>query len=211
MVSNFLLTILFVALALILVLAGLFSKKKMLWGSGLVCLVIGAVFGSIFLQKSFEKAKDLVEVTADKVPAGAANAIEIGGELVGAGFGSFFNGVSKGLDNTVDAVKVAPHNDLIEQGLRFQVAESYNEERWNDNLLVVYVIYDKDYAGMVQMKLYNHLKQEIGRTKVWVENTKGEAEYLEFQFEEYTDYQQGGYATLEQTDDVKPEAPTEEG
>lgn len=206
MILNLILTLLFVGLALVLVLAGLFTKKKILWISGIVSLVFGGFFGSLLLQQSYAKAKELVAVTADKIPDGTANAVEVGGELVGEGFGRFFNGISKGLDNSVDAVKVAPHTDLIEQGLRFQVAESYNEKGWNDNLIVVYVIYEKDFAGMLQMKVYNHKKQEMGRVKVWAENKEGEAEYLEFQFDKYTDYLQGGFATLEASDDSKPES-----
>ncbi|MGD1844537.1 MAG: hypothetical protein ACFB10_04010 [Salibacteraceae bacterium] len=204
MIFYFIILTFSIVLAIVLVLAGLFAKKRMLWLSGIGFVVVAVVFGALLLAQTVEKAQQLAAETSAVFSKKTDGAVEMSGELIGEGFGKFVNGLSKGLDNTVDAVKVAPHDDLIEKGLKFQVAESYNGEQWNDNLLVVYVIYEKDFAGTLQMKLYNHQNQEIGRTKIWVENGAGEAEYLEFQFNKYTDYLQGGYATLVEVDDPKP-------
>ena len=122
--------------------------------------------------------------------------INKGGEVVGESATEFFDGVSVGVDKTLDC-EILLSKHLISKGLKKGVYDIESQPIGNNNKLTLYLIFDKDFSKEVIAKAYNKKGQEIGRTKAIITGNAGDASYFDFEFDERTDIGYRNRITIE--------------
>ena len=124
----------------------------------------------------------LMLFSCERVKNKTQETINAGGEAVGQSATEFVEGVSEGIDKTLEAkVKLSPN--LINKGLstgKFEITD--NPLGGNDNLLTLYLIFDKDFDGILRVKVFDKNGLETGRAKLEVKGIKGDANYSDFTF-----------------------------
>jgi hypothetical protein len=119
------------------------------------------------------------------------------GDAAGQAIGEFTSGVTTGVKKVIDA-----HVDLSEvlksDGITFgKVVVTSDSSLENDNVLIVYMIFNKDYKGTMVAKAFDNKNLEMGRVKLDVEAKKDEARYIEFHFDPRTDIDRDSKLTIE--------------
>lgn len=117
----------------------------------------------------------------------ANDTINKGGEVVGKTATEFIEGVSEGIDRSLEC-EINLSEDLIAQGLstgKFSIEDS--EEGGSDNMLVLYIIFDKDFEGELFARAFDKKGLEVGRAKTNVKGKAGDAAYFDFTFDQRTD------------------------
>ncbi len=94
-------------------------------------------------------------------------------------------GASKGIRKAFD-IKVELPEDLKEKGLAFGKTTITSDAAGTDNVLVLYVIFNKDFDGKLTAKVYDDANQEMGRAAMPVKGKKDEAMFIEFHFDKHT-------------------------
>ncbi|MEM5566236.1 hypothetical protein WNY78_14035 [Psychroserpens sp. AS72] len=124
----------------------------------------------------------LMLFSCERVKNKTQETINAGGEVVGKSATEFVEGISEGIDKTLEAkVKLSP--SLIENGLstgKFEITD--NPLGGTNNLLTLYLIFDKDYDGILRVKVFDKNGLETGRAKLEVKEIKGNANYFDFTF-----------------------------
>ena len=120
--------------------------------------------------------------SCERVKNKTQETINAGGETVGKSATEFIEGVSEGIDKTLEAkVRLSPN--LIKNGLSTGKLEiTDNPLGGNDNLLTLYLIFDKDFDGILRVKVFDKNGLESGRAKLDVKGIKGDANYFDFTF-----------------------------
>jgi hypothetical protein len=121
-------------------------------------------------------------VSCGKVKEKAKETINKSGETVGKTATEFFEGVSEGIDKTLQC-ELSLSQSLIEKGLRTGKFSIENADGGRNNQLTVYFIFDKDLKSSVTAKVFDKNGLEIGRTKIDVEKKTDEACYFDFIFD----------------------------
>ncbi|MAX71617.1 MAG: hypothetical protein CMC76_11065 [Flavobacteriaceae bacterium] len=125
-------------------------------------------------------------LSCDRISNKAKEGINRGGEVVGESATEFFDGVSDGVDKTLDC-EIIFSEELLNKGLKKGVYDIESQPVGNNNKLILYIIFEKDFSKELIAKAYNKKNQEIGRTKVMVEGKAGDAIYFDFLFDKRTD------------------------
>lgn len=112
--------------------------------------------------------------------------INKGGEMVGETATEFFEGVSEGVDKTLEC-DIILSKDLIKKGLKTGVYDINGMPIGRNNKLTLYIIFEKDFNDIIIAKAFNKNGQEIGRTKITVEGKANDASYFDFEFDKRTD------------------------
>jgi hypothetical protein len=107
------------------------------------------------------------------------------GDAAGQVTGEFIEGAAKGIQKAFD-VKVELPQNLQEKGVEFGKATVSSDSSGTDNLLVVYVIFNKDFKGELTAKVFDDQNQEFGRSRMVIVGKKGDASYIEFHFDKRT-------------------------
>ena len=128
----------------------------------------------------------LLFLSCDRISNKAKEGINRGGEVVGESATEFFDGVSDGVDKTLDC-EIIFSEELLNKGLKKGVYDIESQPVGNNNKLILYIIFEKDFSKELIAKAYNKKNQEIGRTKVMVEGKAGDAIYFDFLFDKRTD------------------------
>ena len=125
-------------------------------------------------------------VSCNRIKSNSKEVINKTGETVGEVATEFVEGVTEGIDNTL-ACDLTLNKELISQGLSLGVfsVESENQNE-NNNVLRVYLIFDKDFKSQVTAIVTNKMNQETGRSKIEIEAEAGSADYYDFIFDEHT-------------------------
>jgi len=118
------------------------------------------------------------------------------GDVAGQTAGEFIEGASKGVQKAFD-INVALPDMLKEKGIAFGKAGVYSDSLGRDNMLVLYVIFNKDYKGTLTAKVFDEQSLEMGRSVVTVTGQKEEAKYVEFHFGKYTNIDSKNTLTIE--------------
>lgn len=119
---------------------------------------------------------------ADKTKEG----INKGGEIVGETATEFFEGISEGVDKTLECEIILSKN-LLKKGLKTGVYDIASQPVGNNNKLTLYLIFDEDFSKVVTAKAFNKNNLEIGRAKTTIIGTSGDARYFDFEFDKRTD------------------------
>ena len=124
----------------------------------------------------------LAFLSCERVKNKTQETINAGGEAVGKSATEFVEGVSEGIDKTLEAkIKLSPN--LIKNGLstgKFEITD--NPLGGNDNLLTLYLIFNQDFDGILRVKVFDKNGLETGRAKLEVKGIKGDANYFDFTF-----------------------------
>jgi hypothetical protein len=107
------------------------------------------------------------------------------GDAAGQVTGEFIEGAAKGIQKAFDVKLELPKN-LQEKGVEFGKATVSSDSTGTDNLLVVYIIFNKDFKGDLTAKVFDDQNQEFGRSRLAIVGKKGEASYFEFHFDKRT-------------------------
>ncbi|MBV7268002.1 hypothetical protein [Winogradskyella luteola] len=128
----------------------------------------------------------LVLVSCNGVANKTKEGINKGGEVVGETATEFFEGVSEGVDKTLECEIVLSENLLI-KGLKNGIYNIENQPIGKNNKLTIYLIFNEDFDSDVTAKAYNKNGLEIGRAKANVSGKKDDAGYFDFKFDDRTD------------------------
>ncbi|MGJ8550046.1 hypothetical protein [Winogradskyella wichelsiae] len=112
--------------------------------------------------------------------------INKGGEVVGETATEFFDGVSEGVDKTLDC-KVELSKTLKIKGLKTGAYDINSQSNDKKNKLTLYFIFEENFKDNVTAKVYNTSGLEIGRATTGIIGAKGSASYFDFLFDERTD------------------------
>lgn len=118
------------------------------------------------------------------MPSNPKEKINKGGEVVGEAVGEFMSGVGSGVEKAFDP-KIELSESFKEKGLKVGEMQLSGSEG-TDNLLSVYLIFDKDFKDDIMIKAYNENNKEMGRSKLAVEAKKGDASFHDFKFDQRT-------------------------
>lgn len=118
------------------------------------------------------------------------------GDVAGQTAGEFIEGATKGVQKAFD-VKIVLPGDLKEQGIEFGKASVTSDSVGTDNLLLLYVIFHKDFEGKLTAKVFDEQSLEMGRASVNVSGKKDEAKFMEFHFDKRTNIDSKNKLTIE--------------
>jgi len=127
---------------------------------------------------------------------GTKKNISKAGDVAGQAVGEFVSGVSSGVQKVFDMTIQMPR-DLENKGVKFGKISVKNGSEGVDNLLVVYFIFDKDFNENLTVKVFDRKGMEMGRSKQKVEGVKGDAKFVEFQFDKHTNIDLDSKLTIE--------------
>jgi hypothetical protein len=115
----------------------------------------------------------------------AKEKINRAGDVAGETVGEFVSGVSSGVSKAFD-VQVSLPSGLAEQGLAFGKVTVSSDTVGTDNLLTLYVIFEKSFKGTLTAKVFDDKQLEMGRSRVNLKGKAGEARFVEFHFDRRT-------------------------
>lgn len=128
----------------------------------------------------------LLSVSCNRVKNKANDTINKGGEVVGESATNLIEGISEGVEKSLDC-EIIISDELKAKGISTGTYSIKNHDLGgHKNLLLLYVIFEKDFRGDIMAKAFNKQGQENGRKKQRVEGRKGDARYIKFPFEEHT-------------------------
>ena len=112
--------------------------------------------------------------------------INKGGETAGKTATEFIEGVSEGIDKTLQCELVLS-DDLKERGVKLGKHSIENDSSGGENnKLVVYLIFDKDFKSPIQVKAFDKAGLECGRNRVKLNEKAGEARFVDVHFDKRT-------------------------
>ena len=118
------------------------------------------------------------------------------GDVAGQTAGEVIEGAVKGAKKAFDVTLVAPAT-LKEKGIAFGKATASSDSAGTDNMLILYVIFNKDFEGKLTAKAYDQQELEMGRALVTVSGKAGEARFVEFHFDKRTNIGSKDKLTIE--------------
>jgi hypothetical protein len=151
------------------------------------------------MKKQFAFAVLISGITiasCDRIKEGAKEVINKGGETAGKTATEFFEGVSEGVDKTLQC-EITFSKALLDKGLRSGQFAIGSDSAGKNNLLTLYIIFEKDFNGPVSVKAFTREGLECGRTQAVLEGRAGEAKYYDFRFDRRTDIGARSRITLE--------------
>jgi len=108
------------------------------------------------------------------------------GEVIGKAGSEFVEGVTEGVERTFDC-EIALSQELKDHGLKtgkFTITSS--AAGGTNNVLTLYVIFDKAFKKDVSAKVFDKTGSETGRSKLLLEGAAGDATYYDFTFDKRT-------------------------
>jgi hypothetical protein len=131
-----------------------------------------------------------------RVKEKAKETINKGGETVGKTATEFFEGVSTGIDKTLEC-ELSLSETLLSKGLKTGKFSIENAAVGKNNQLTVYLIFDKDFNSPVIAKTFDKNGLETGRAKIDIAGKADEAAYFDFVFDKRTYIEVKSKITLE--------------
>lgn len=111
------------------------------------------------------------------------------GSTVGESIGEFTEGVGKGAEKAFD-IEVTPSANLKAKGISVGKvlldSDTTAANKGHDNMLSIYLIFDKDFNDGVTVRVTDAKGLEIGRHKDTIVATGGHAGYYDFRFDKRT-------------------------
>jgi len=123
--------------------------------------------------------------SCSRVKEKAKETINKSGETVGKTATEFFEGVSEGIDKTLQC-EISLSNSLIDKGLKTGKFTIENADGGSNNQLTIYLIFDKDFKSLITAKAFDKHGLEVGRSKIDIEGKADGADYFDFTFDKRT-------------------------
>ena len=121
-------------------------------------------------------------VSCGRIKEKTKETINKSGETVGKTATEFFEGVSEGIDKTLQC-ELSLSESLTDKGLKTGKFVIENADGGRNNQVTVYLIFEKDFKSSVTAKVFDKSGLEIGRAKIDVEGRADEAGYFDFIFD----------------------------
>jgi hypothetical protein len=136
-----------------------------------VILILAIVFSFFSCNKVKEKAKETINKS---------------GEVVGKSATEFAEGVSEGIDKTLDCkIEITP--DLQSKGLKTgKFTIETDSLSGLKNKAVVYFIFENDLKKSIIVKVFDKTNLEMGRTNIVLDGKNGDAKYYDIAFDKRT-------------------------
>ncbi|MDR1602584.1 MAG: hypothetical protein LBS42_09185 [Tannerella sp.] len=116
----------------------------------------------------------------------ARDSINKGGEVVGKSATEFFEGVAEGIDKSLQC-ELSLSEELQEKGVKTgKISINSLPEGGTNNLLTLYLIFDKDFSSSLTVKAFDKNGLEVGRSKLDIKSEAGDAGYYDFAFDRRT-------------------------
>ncbi len=139
----------------------------------------------------------IIILSCSRIKSKTKETLNKGGEIVGKTATEFVEGVTEGVERTLDCCIVIS-DDLIYRGVstgKYYIENSHSNG--NCNKLTLYIISEKDFKGRLLAKVYDKKKLECGRKYVNVSFNAGEAKYVDFVFDKRTSIEMRSRITIE--------------
>lgn len=128
----------------------------------------------------------LMACSCGDVSEKAKETINRGGEVVGKTATEFIEGVSEGIDKTLEC-EIVLSPELAAKGLKTgKFSIETDSTGGHNNMLTLYIIFEKGFKEAVTVKAFDKKGLEIGRSKVLVKGKAGDATYYDFKFDRRT-------------------------
>ncbi len=118
------------------------------------------------------------------------------GDIAGEAAGSFAKGVGNGATKAFD-VDVALKPSLLANGIKRGKATVSSDSIGVDNLLSVYLIFEKDFSNIATAKIFDAKNQEMGRVIQLIEAKANETKFVDFHFSQRTNIDSDCKITIE--------------
>ena len=128
----------------------------------------------------------LALTSCDRVREGTKKTINAGGEVVGKTATEFIEGVTEGVDRTLQcelSISESLKADGLETG-KFTIQS--DTVGGQNNLLTLYIIFNRDFNKSILVKAFDKAGLEVGRVKLPVDGKAGDAKYYDFLFDKRT-------------------------
>ncbi len=125
----------------------------------------------------------------EKVKEGAHKAGEAGGTVL--------KEVSSGVSQAFD-ISIELSSALQEAGISLGKSTLSSSANASDNILNLYVIFNKDFAGTVSVKVFDNKGLEMGRAKTTLTGKKDDAKYIPVNFDVQTNIDSDSKVKIEQ-------------
>jgi len=125
-------------------------------------------------------------ISCNRVKEKTKQTINKGGEVVGKGATEFFEGVSEGVDKTMQC-EINLSTSLSEAGIKtgtFMIES--DSTGTHKNKLSIYLIFDKDFSGNINVKSFDNNGLESGRAQLRIDQKAGKSSYYDFVFDKKT-------------------------
>jgi hypothetical protein len=118
------------------------------------------------------------------------------GETAGEAVGELVSGVTSGVEKAYEpTIELSPA--LKDRGIEFGKILVSSDKEGNDNLLQVYMIFNKDFKGTLTAKAFDSKGLEMGRARQQIDQKKEDAKYIEFHFDKRTNIDKDSKLTIE--------------
>ena len=109
-----------------------------------------------------------------------------GGEIVGKTATEIVEGIKTGVDKTLEC-DVEVSQQLIDKGIKTGKFSIENDSTGgNNNVLIIYLIFEKDFKGSLTAKVLDKKGLEGGRSKLTITAKAGNAGFFDFKFDRRT-------------------------
>ncbi len=138
------------------------------------------------LKAAEDKAKLEVEkkaVMAKGMGEALSESGKVGAESLGQGVGDVLKGAMRGVDASLQAVKVTPVAALAEQGVRVERASRGADKAEGAKVISVYLVADKKFAGTLELRALDKTGKEVGRGSMAISAEAQSAQYVDFAFD----------------------------
>lgn len=134
--------------------------------------------------------------SCDYIKGKAKRTINKSGEIVSKSGSEFVSGVESGIEKSF-ASRVILSDELKNSGLEVGKVTVSRTEGGTDNVLTVYLIFNREFSKAILVKIYNESGEEYGRTSQIVEAVAKDAKHVDFIFDERTDIEGKGKILIE--------------
>lgn len=124
--------------------------------------------------------------SCDRVKQETKHVINKSGETVGKASTEFFEGVSEGVDKTLQC-EIVLSEELKRKGLqtgKFSIES--DSAGGSNNMLTLYLIFNKPLKDTLLAKAFDKTGLEIGRAKAFASAQANDAKYIDFKFDKRT-------------------------
>ena len=127
----------------------------------------------------------LFAISCSNAKEKAKEAINKAGETVGQSTTEFAKGVSEGVDKSLGS-EIQLSAALTDKGLQTGKCIITSSEGSDDNILSLYVIFNKEFKQQVSVKIKDAKGLEYGRLQQEISGKTGEAKFIDFVFDKRT-------------------------
>ena len=109
-----------------------------------------------------------------------------GGEIVGKTATEIVEGIKTGVDKTLEC-DIEVSQQLIDKGIKTGKFSIENDSTGgSNNVLIIYLIFEKDFKGSLTAKVLDKKGLECGRSKLTITAKAGNAGFFDFKFDKRT-------------------------